>query len=361
MDTEQTESLLALANCPVFGARTLEKLAAHFRDYTLALNADDKELKELGVNEKRRELFLAYRKGLDVKALADLVRNKGVTLITKEHETYPPLLKTIFDPPFVLFCRGDLSILNRSAVAIVGSRGATSYGLSVARKFGKEIAAQGVNVVSGLAHGIDSAAHEGALESGNTVAVLGHGILFHAPRETRELMEEIVRKGGLVISEFPVQLPGYPHHFPMRNRIIAGMSNASVIIEAKLPSGSLITAKCALDEGRDVFAVPGPIDSPTSAGTNALIKDGAHVATSAADILSLLGVEKPSVVMKVYEGENELERALISALQTEARLSDELVETLGIAPVIVAQTLMALELKGAVRNMGGMRYEIVSS
>jgi DNA processing protein len=363
METGHSDAhLLALANCPVFGSRTLEKLFERFENSEAAWNATTEELLALGVTEKRADFFKTYRAGTSPEAVLNLCRENNVQIITKDHPHYPPLLKTIFDPPYLLFALGDTSKLLKTSVAMVGSRLATSYGREVALQFSRDLSNAGIVVVSGLAHGIDSVAHEGALHNGHTVAVLGNGILFRMTREQEDLKKRILEKGGVVMSEFSLRGPGHSYNFPIRNRIVAGMSAASVIIEAKLPSGSLITAKVSLENGRDVFAVPGPITSMLSSGTNDLLKDGAHVATSAADILFLLGeggqTSQSSEKSHAYTPKDEYENAIIELLKTKQAHIDEIIKETALSPAKASETLMNLEINAVVTNTGGMRYKL---
>lgn len=348
--------LLAVSNCPVFGRRTLETLASRFFSFEEVWNAPESAFHNLEIQRSRLDVFFAYRKKMNPERLMEILERHCITFLTKENEQYPALLKTIFDPPFVLFIKGELR--DQQKVAIVGSRKATDYGRSTAYSFGKDLASHGITVVSGLAEGIDSAAHEGALKTGHTVAVLGSGILGKRSGEKEYLEKEIIEHGGAVISEFPLFAPGLKGHFPLRNRIIAGMADALLVIEAALPSGSLISAKCAIDEHRDVFAVPGPITSLTSAGTNDLIKQGAFVATEASDILTKLGINAKAKKKAVYSPASPLEEELFHLLRSGARHIDELLVELNTPHAELTQILISLELKGVIKNVGGMRYDL---
>jgi DNA processing protein len=219
---------------------------------------------------------------------ADLERS-GIALVTPADEAYPAPLAQIADPPFVLFAAGSLARLKAPAVGIVGSRGATRYGREVAARLARDLSAAGVTVVSGFARGIDTAAHEAAAEAGGgTIAVLGCGLDYDYPRENSGLKRTLVAGGSLVISEYPPGTAPAPEHFPIRNRIIAGLSAGVVVVEASRRSGSLITARLAADFGRDVFAVPGSVFSDTSAGAHELLRDGAILCRGAEDVLSEL-------------------------------------------------------------------------
>src|SRR5689334_17849189 len=221
--------------------------------------------------------------------LLDRAAAGGITVIAWHDERYPPLLRTIVDPPPVLWVRGALDALTRPAVAIVGSRAATPYAIEVAARLAADLAARGIVVVSGLARGVDGSAHRGTLGAhGRTLAVLGTGPDIVYPREHAELAASICKDGALV-SEFGPGLPPLARHFPLRNRLISGISLAVVVVEASDKSGSLITARCALEQGRDVMAVPGSVLGGRNRGSHALLKDGAKVVETADDILEELG------------------------------------------------------------------------
>jgi DNA processing protein len=255
---------------------------------------------------------------------------------------FPPLLRAIYDPPRRLYIRGgaDEDVLARPAVAVVGARACSAYGAQVARRLGRELAAGGLVVVSGLARGIDGEAHRGALEAGGlTVAVLGCGIDRDYPAAHAELARRI-REHGLVVSEYEPGVEPAPWRFPARNRIIAGLCGATAVVEARERSGALITADLALEEGRDVLAVPGEITSALSAGTNALLKLGAAPCTSAEDVLELFGlVPGDRTAPAVSEPASKVLAALPAA-------ADELVHATGLAPQAVAVALAELELAG---------------
>lgn len=263
----------------------------------------------------------------------------------RRHEL-PQLLRAIHDPPRRLFLRGagDRNVLNRPAVAVVGARACSPYGAQVARMLGRELAAAGVVVVSGLARGVDGEAHRGALESsGHTVAVLGCGIDHDYPAAHTSLARAIAER-SLIVSEYEPGVPPSPHRFPARNRIIAGLSVATVVVEARERSGALITADFALDDGREVFAVPGEITSALSAGTNALLRLGATPLTSADDVFEALGITSP-------EPEPAPVHPLLELLPATA---DELVRASRLSPGEVAGALAQLEVAGAVAEADGV-------
>ena len=266
---------------------------------------------------------------------------------------YPPLLRAIPDPPSVLWLRGEAApeLLERPSVAIVGARACSSYGRSVARTLGRELAAAGLVVVSGMARGIDSEAHRGALEAGGiTVAVLGCGIDRDYPAAHRDLAERIVER-GLIVSEYEAGIEPAPWRFPARNRIIAGLCTATVVVEARERSGALITADFALEDGREVMVVPGEITSAVSAGSNALLRLGATPVTAAADVLEACGIE---IVTEASEPPGGLAGALLERLAVSPASIDELARLSGAAPGDIAAALMELELAGRIGEGDGV-------
>jgi len=268
-------------------------------------------------------------------------------LIRRRDPSFSALLRAIHDPPPQLYVRGagELELLGRPAVAVVGARACSSYGRSVTRSLARELAAAGLVVVSGMARGIDGEAHRGALEGGGpTIAVLGCGIDRDYPAAHAELARRICDE-GLVVSEYEPGVEPAPWRFPARNRIIAGLCQATVVVEARERSGALITADFALEEGRDVLAVPGEITSSLSAGTNALLKLGAAPVTCAADVLGLYDIEPVETSLRSL---GPVAGALLARLRGEALTADELVRVSGIEPAQGAAALMELELAGRV-------------
>jgi len=266
---------------------------------------------------------------------------------------YPPLLRAIPDPPPVLWLRGDAEpeLLARRSVAIVGARACSSYGRSVARTLGRELAAAGLVVVSGMARGIDSEAHRGALDAGGvTVAVLGCGIDRDYPAANRDLAGRIVER-GLVVSEYEAGVEPAPWRFPARNRIIAGLCTATVVVEARERSGALITADFALEDGREVMVVPGEITSVVSAGSNALLRLGATPVTAAADVLEVFGIELAGEPVAALEG---LAGAVLEKVSEQPASIDELARSLAVASGDVAAALIELELVGRVSEGDGV-------
>lgn len=279
-------------------------------------------------------------------------RARGLVPVIWRDAVYPSRLKTIPDPPVAFWARGDLSVLSRPTIAVVGSRRATPSGLAVARQLATDLAEAGFCIVSGLARGVDGAAHAGALAAGGvTAAVLGCGADLVYPHEHERLATEILAS-GVVLSEFSPGTPPLPPHFPLRNRIISGLCRAVLIVEAGEKSGSLITARCALEQGREVLAVPGNVLSGRNRGGHALLKDGAKIVESADDILEELGLPAPG-----GRRANTPEDPVLSALPAgEPCDLDVLVERTGLTSARLLQRLFELELAGLIRRVGGGRF-----
>jgi DNA processing protein len=289
----------------------------------------------------------------------------GSQVLTKLHPLYPPRLRELCDAPHVLYYFGDPSIADARAIAIVGSRAATTYGRTVAATFARDAGIYGATVVSGLARGVDAAAHSAAVESGGkTIAVIGSGLGAMYPPYHSLLADEIVAGGGAILSEFPPTMVARPHHFPMRNRIVAALADATIVTEAAHRSGALITTRLADEYGRRVFAVPGDIDRPTSAGTNALIRDGVSAATSMADVAEILGWSPVFATQSKPRGKDKPSTdadPLLVLLAGAALDVDELSVRSGQPASEVAAQLTMLELRGAVERRAGGTFAAVST
>lgn len=274
--------------------RTLRKLNEAVPDLTKLLGSSREELGKLPVGEETKEkLFTEFRKET-METLEFKLRKGGFGYVTKEETDYPDALRVIPDPPMGLYYEGVFPSERIPKLAVVGTRKCTSYGSAVAEYFSSELARQGVVIVSGLANGIDGIAHRGALKvHGKTVAVLGSGIGIPYPKENWKTYHEIVSSGGLILSEYPPECPPLSHHFPLRNRILSGISDAVLVVEAREKSGTMITVDCALEQGKDVFVIPGRIDEENSKGCNNLIKQGARLVTSPEEILEELTAKYP--------------------------------------------------------------------
>jgi DNA processing protein len=311
----------------------------------LALAAFASETGTHLIRPPRGERWRAFERRFDERAYLERLAADGYRFLPRSAPAFPQLLRAIHDPPAGLFLRGgsEPAILSRPAVAVVGARASSGYGASVARSLGRGLAAAGLVVVSGLARGIDAEAHRGALEAETpTVAVLGCGIDRDYPAAHAELARRVAN-AGLIVSEYAPGVEPAPWRFPARNRIVAGLCAATVVVEARERSGALITADLALEEGREVFAVPGEITSSLSAGTNALLKLGAAPLTSASDVLASFGIEPEPA-----QGESS---PLLDHLPASA---DELVRKTGLGAGEISRTLVELELEGRIVASDGM-------
>jgi DNA processing protein len=304
------------------------------------------------VEEPRSSRFERFSRTLDERRVLAELAGRGIRWVPRSDAAYPARLRTIHDPPLGLFVRGaaDLDLLSAPCVAVVGARACSPYGAAVAAELGRGLARAGVVVVSGLARGIDGAAHRGALEAGATVAVLGCGVDRDYPRAHRTLAAAIAER-GLILSEYPPGVEPAPWRFPARNRIVAGLCDATVVVEARERSGALITADLALDEGREVLSVPGEITSLLSKGTNHLLRLGAIPVTCLGDVLAVVGIVPAPARLPAVEPRLEAVRAAVADAPAAA---DQLVRSTGLSPGEVSAALTELELAGAVVQADGL-------
>lgn len=362
------EALIALNLVEHVGPVRLRQLMARLGpDPATILRARREDLLAVpGIGEDTAEAIASWERTVDLGAELRRIEDSGTRIVTAEDDEYPPLLREIYDPPMVLYVKGSLLSKDRNGIALVGSRLTTSYGQEVARKLAYQLAFTGVTVVSGGARGIDTAAHQGALSAqGRTIAVLGTGINLVFPPENAALYERIAAHGA-VITQFPFNRPADKQSFPIRNRIVAGMTQGTVVVEANLSSGALITAHFATEYGRQVFAVPGRIDSPRSKGCHELIKQGAKLCEGAEDILSEFEYlfppsnRPPSAASSGTLPSLELsetETHVLDALEPGAERSpDEVIRATGLAASVVSVALLSLELKRLVRQLPGRIY-----
>ncbi|TAK04962.1 DNA-protecting protein DprA [Patescibacteria group bacterium] len=287
----------------------------------------------------------------------------GIRAVPAADADYPHLLLQIKDPPRTLYVRGDLSCLHAPSLAVVGTRKMTPYGKAVLGELIPPLAAAGITIVSGLALGVDGEAHrQTLLAGGRTAAVLGSGIRPQdvTPVCHSRLAEEIILRGGALVSEYPQGTPSLPYHFPTRNRILSGLCRATLVIEAGIKSGTLITARHALDQGRDVLAVPGDILRESAGGPNLLIGDGARPVTTAADILDALGVgaQHDPDAARPQTPLSDAARALLPHLSREPLHIDALARAAKLPAAVVSETLLVMELRGQVRHLGGQLYRL---
>ncbi len=343
------------------GAVRLQALIDHFGDITTAWNASPFDLAAAGIGRKLSERVIQVRRDVNLDDYMAQVEKNAIKILTWNDVDYPVHLKEIEQPPPVIYMRGDVTQEDGWAVAIVGTRAVTPYGRQVAEELATILAQNGVTVVSGLARGVDAIAHNSALRAGGrTLAVLGSGVDKIYPPEHRQLAEKIFLQGA-VISDYAPGTPPESANFPPRNRIISGLSLAVVVVEAGDISGALITAEFAVNQGRDVFAVPGPVNAPQSKGTNRLIANGARILLQPADVLEALdltrNVERREVRRAVPS--DATEAALLNYLGTAPVHVDEIRAQLNLPVEKISAALTMMELKGMVRQVGGMNYVAV--
>ncbi len=341
------------------GSAKLNTLLAQFDDIERAWFATRAELVKLGVDQRAIANLERARDELDLDAQLAAVERANVTLVHWHSAEYPDYLREIDGAPPLLYLRGSLEDIDRWAVGVVGTRRLTAYGRQVTQELVQDLVHNGVTIVSGLARGIDSIAHRTAVEAGGrTLAVLGSGIDCIYPAENRQLAEAIASGQGAVLTEYALGVRPDARNFPPRNRIISGLSLGVIVVEAGERSGALITTKFALEQNRDVFAVPGNINSPASKGPNQLIQQGAKLVTSAADVLEELNIkqvlEKTAVQLALPDSSEEA--ALMAHLSGQPTHIDDLCRLTSLQTGTVSSTLALMELKGTVRHVGGMNY-----
>ena len=355
---------LGFSLVPGIGPKRLLLLARAFGNLSSAWTASEKHLRAAGLDNEATANLLRMQAKVDLDGEMRKIEQAGAALLTPEDTDYPALLKNMPDPPLTLYVRGTLTPADDLALAVVGTRKATGYGRDAAAHFSRQLAQQGVTIVSGLAHGIDAAAHRSAIEvGGRTIAVLGCGIDRVYPPDHAELAKQIAQHGAL-ISEFPVGSKPEARHFPRRNRIISGLALGVLIVEAPEQSGAMITATLAAEQGREVFAVPGSVFSAASGGTNRLIQDGAKLVITVEDILDELNIALRKVEARVLTKQiaptnvvaGEAEAALLRFLNAEPLPIDELVRRSSLPTSEVLGTLTLLELQGYVEDDGHGNY-----
>jgi len=354
MHCENPDLLIAYSLLPFLTPNRTRLLREHFEPISAAREATEGFLQALLSLPPEQAAIVKNPLNIETRSRIALLRESMVTL---DDPRYPPLLREIIDPPLALHVRGDLSLAERPSVSVVGSRRATPYGLNVAKRLTQELVSAGVVIVSGLARGIDAAAHEAALDcGGTTIAVLGTGIDVVYPRSHTRLFRRIESE-GLILSEFPPETAPLPENFPIRNRVISGLSSGTLIVEATTQSGSLITARMAAEQGREVFAVPGSIFSDRSEGTHRLIQYGAKLVHDGDDVLDELpGHLKIRRDKSPAEPESPLREVLHVLSREEAMHVDLLAEKLRLGPQAVAASLLQLELDGWIKALPGARY-----
>lgn len=373
MDFLERDYWLAFAWFPKIGSRRFALLLKYFGTAKKAWQAKAMTWQKLGLPEQLIKEFLQFRENFRFDQVAVELEKHRVKFLTLKDEVYPKLLQEIADPPFVLFVKGQLKMQDQKALGIVGTRKITPYGREVTEKFASWLVGQGFTIVSGLARGVDSVAHRVALGcGGRTLAVLGCGLDQVYPPEHKGLAEQIAENGAL-LAEFPLGMPALRQNFPLRNRIISGLSLGVLVTEGEVKSGTKITAKYAVDQGREVFAVPGPITSPTSAGPAELIKLGAKLVNCGADILEELQLgeldpverDKHSGIMADGQSTEALpqrnfasqeEQRVWELLMKGSKHIDDLARETGFGSAKLMSLLTLMEVSGKVKSVGSGKY-----
>ncbi len=367
---DRLESLVALNMVGDIGSVRLARLLDHFTTPQNIFQASPEELTYVSGVSENSALRIASFSAQDLHKEFLLAQKHDIKIISIDDEQYPDNLKTIHSAPIILYVKGSLQPEDTCSIALVGSRRASLQGLSHAKKIAAALAVKGLTVVSGMARGIDTSVHEGALcVKGRTIAVIGSGFTQIYPPENRNLAERIAQQGA-VISEFPMSAPPLAHNFPRRNRIISGLSLGVVVVEAARNSGALITADYALEQGREVFALPGDINARNAFGTNELIKQGARLVSDAEEIIQELAVplqarvHPVSIHQKPQAPENialdERERLVYNLLSCDSLLFDEIIERLHISVAEASQLLLGMQLHNVIKQLTGKRFSAVA-
>lgn len=355
-----TEAFIALNMLPRIGPVRVRKLLRLFGTPAAVLSAKPSELRQVsGIGAEVADSIINWKDHSDPAAERERATAAGATIVTMADPDYPEMLSEIHDPPIVLYVRGELPVA--PIIGIVGTRKPSHYAAECAKKLSYQLAYAGLTVASGLARGIDTAAHQAALAAkGKTIAVLGSGLEYLYPPENAELADKIADGGGAVITEFPMQTKADRQTFPMRNRIISGLSSGLLVIEAGTTSGSLISATQAGEQGRSIYAVPGRIDNPKSIGSNRLIQQGAKLVMSAQDILDDLGLifsEQPELSgPKPAADLSPVEETVRNAIGDDETALDDIIAKCGLPTPQVSSTLLALEMRRLVKQLPGSRF-----
>ncbi|MCX7713439.1 MAG: DNA-processing protein DprA [Chthoniobacterales bacterium] len=363
---DSTEAYVALNLLPGVGPIRVRRLLSHFGSPQAIFLASESELLSIqGIGPETASNIRNWHKNLRPDHEIALAQRLGAKILTPESPDYPSLLLQIHDPPTVLYLLGQLPKPNQCTIAIVGTRKPSLYGSESARKLAFELASAGASITSGLALGIDSHAHQATLQAnGHTTAILGSGLAHIYPRSNRQLARKILDSGGAILSEFPIQTPPDPQTFPIRNRIISGISHATLVVEADPKSGALITANLALEQGRPIYAIPGRIDNPLALGSNRLIQQGAKLVISANDILYDLTAllpdnHKPHLAPpKQPLNLNQHQSLIFQTLSSSPNPVhiNQIIEKTGLPTHIVSSNLIALELLQLIKQLPGSFY-----
>lgn len=356
----EREYLTALYSFLPFGPARTKLLVNYFGSSKNAWKATPGELTAVGLKKDTRDEFIKYRNNFDFKNYFDRLKRKSIDVITIDDSNYPDNLKSLTDAPLVLYVRGKFKKSDSNSVAIVGSRKMTTYGREVTTKLASELSRVGVTIVSGLAFGVDLAAHKAALDAGGRcIAVLASGVDLITPRSNEWLGLKIIKSGGAVISEFAPGTKPQKYFFPFRNRIISGLSKAVIVVEGMIKSGTIHTAKHAAEQGKTVFAVPGAITSPMSQAPHYLIQNGATMVTDTKDIIDELSLQisvDTEAVEKIMPGD-EIEEKLLKIIEKEEIHIDEVVRLSKLPMNKVSSKLTIMELKGLIKSLGDGVYK----
>jgi DNA processing protein len=362
--SSEAAAWLALAELGNKATRPWVLLAAELGSASAVLGATAGRLSEAGATAEQIAALAHRSDAAEIESVLAACARGRIRILGFDDDAYPPLLRRLEDPPLALYAIGDAEILLRPSVAVVGSRNASRYGRRIAAELCRALAAAGICVTSGLAFGIDAAAHEAALSSGTSAAVLAGGVDVLHPKRHRELYEKL-RREGCVVSEMPPGTATLPFRFPIRNRIVTGLCAATVVVEANIRSGSLVSARHAAEQGRDVYAVPGPIDAPTSTGTNALIRDGAiplvAVAEAVEQIAASVGLEPAPAVAAVRATDvppamDAVSLRVFTCLDAEPASVEAIAAASGLDESVVMAKVTSLELDGVVERLPGGTY-----
>jgi DNA processing protein len=357
---------IAISQFAKIGAARFKKLYSYFPDMQTAWSAGLLELKRSGLEDDLAREFILVRNQIDPDAEFEKIKKENLQAITIKDEQYPKLLREIFNPPALLYVKGNLDNLNsKFNLAVVGTRKISNYGKQITPELVKPLAQNGFTITSGLALGVDALAHQSAVESqGKTIAVLGSGLDNQSiyPSSNRYLAQNIIEHNGTIISEFPIGTMPLKHNFPTRNRIIAGLSLGTLVIEAAESSGALITAYIALEQNREVFAVPGSLFNRNSIGTHKLIQKGAKLVTGFQDILDELNLND----VKSYVSNQQVlpatseEKLILGHISHDPTHVDQIIKNTQLPASLVSGCLSLMEMKGMIKNLGGQNYILLS-
>ncbi|MGQ9608517.1 MAG: DNA-processing protein DprA [bacterium] len=368
MSSDDIKDWITLHSIPGIGSISFLRLVKFFGSPRAVLDAGLKDLLNVrGITPAISKSIVDYRDTIDAERELDLIKQYGCRIIKIDDEEYPANLRTIYDPPPIIYIKGSIIPNDSQSISIVGARKASAYGKSVAENISKGLVLKGFTIVSGMAHGIDASAHNAALDAGGrTIAVMGNGLDIIYPPNNEKLYERIINSGA-VISEFPMGTEPKKENFPIRNRIISGLSLGTLVVEASNHSGALITANYALEQGREVFAVPGPIFSETSKGTNSLIKQGAKLVESTDDILTELTFYIPNSYGNECEYLKDDDKIMEKQLSEEEYKIwkvvdytpihiDDITRQTNLPTSVVSAMLVILELKGLIQQQTGKLF-----